>query len=301
MSNKLLPLTGMKTEDDLFDFITSSFKTNITTWEYFVNWQKVFTNTESIEIELNLLNYLVGKKNIKAETIKLISKYPEVIKAFPILIAIRDKSINILTNTTDFLYKNYNFKKRDLTEIEINNLAEFFLMSGVGKLLSEKKIKSMTDYAMGVEVGLDSNGRKNRGGSLMEKLVEVYIKSACKSSNVEYLSQANAKKIKQIWGIEIQTNKSSRIIDFVVKKNDKLSFVEVNFYGKSGSKLKSTATEYIQMHQYWENQGIDFIWITDGGGWQSTLRPLREYFDKANYLLNLEMLKSGILSKILDQ
>jgi type II restriction enzyme len=84
----------------------------------------------------------------------------------------------------------------------------------------------------------------------------------------------------------------------VINKNGRLYFIETNFYGSSGSKLKSTAIEYIRMNEYWNNQGIEFIWITDGAGWKSTLKPLREYFDEAKYLLNLEMLQKGILTDI---
>jgi type II restriction enzyme len=53
------------------------------------------------------------------------------------------------------------------------------------------------------------------------------------------------------------------------------------------------------MNEYWNNQRVEFIWITDGAGWQSTLKPLREFFDKADYLLNLEMLSNGVLKKII--
>jgi type II restriction enzyme len=113
------------------------------------------------------------------------------------------------------------------------------------------------------------------------------------------MPQATAKKIENKWGINVKVDKSSRIIDFAINNNGKLYFIEVNFYGGGGSKLKSTATEYIRMNEYWNNQGVEFIWITDGAGWKSTLKPLREYFDKANYLLNLEMLRNGLLKKIL--
>ena len=113
------------------------------------------------------------------------------------------------------------------------------------------------------------------------------------------MPQATAKKILSEWGIKIDVDKSSRIIDFAINKNGKLYFIETNFYGGGGSKLKSTATEYIGMNAYWNKQGIEFIWITDGAGWNSTLRPLREYFDKADFLVNLEMLKNGCLDKII--
>ena len=113
------------------------------------------------------------------------------------------------------------------------------------------------------------------------------------------MAQATSAKIKRDWNIDVKVDKSSRQIDFAINKNGNLYFIECNFYGGGGSKLKSTATEYIEMNRYWNKQGIEFIWVTDGAGWKSTLKPLREYFDKADYLLNLEMLKNNVLKNIL--
>lgn len=288
-----------KTENELFEEIASSFKNKITQWEYFVNWQKVLQNIKPIEKELNLLNYLIGKKNLYQETVDLLLKYPETIKAIPLLLAIREKSLEVLIDTKDFIYRNFDFSKKSYNEDEIKTFANFILKSGLGELLQDKKIKNLVDYATGVEVGIDSNGRKNRGGTLMENLVGEFVKDTCNELQIEYMQQATAKKIKEQWNIDVKIDKSSRIIDFAINNNRKLYFVEVNFYGGGGSKLKSTATEYIRMNEYWNKQGIEFIWITDGAGWKSTLKPLREYFDKADYLLNLEMLKNGILKKIL--
>ena len=118
-------------------------------------------------------------------------------------------------------------------------------------------------------------------------------------SGAEYIAQATASKIKTKWGIQIEVDKSSRIIDFAINKNGKLYLLEVNFYSGGGSKLKSTATEYCEMYNRYHRQGIDFIWITDGAGWKSTLKPLREYFDKSDYLVNLEMLRNGVLHQII--
>jgi len=289
-----------KTEDELFEEIVSSFKHKITQWEYFVNWQKVLQNIKPIEKELNLLNYLIGKKNLYQETVDLLLKYPETIKAIPLLLAIREKSLEVLIDTREFIYRNFDFSKKNYNEDEIKTFADFILKSGLGELLQDKKIKNLVDYATGVEVGIDSNGRKNRGGTLMENLVKEFVRDTCDELQIEYMQQATAKKIKEQWNIDVKIDKSSRIIDFAINKNGKLYFVEVNFYGGGGSKLKSTATEYIRMNEYWNKQGIEFIWITDGAGWKSTLKPLREYFDKADYLLNLEMLRNGILKKILS-
>jgi len=297
--NKLCSLLKLQNEDLLFEKITQSFKEKITKWDYFVNWAKVFSNIEPIEKELNLLNYLIGKDDIETEAYNLIKQYPQVIKAFPILIGIRDKSIDILTDTQNFIYMKYSFTNRDLSDQECKELSNFVVNSGIGEILKDKKVKNLVDYATGVEVGLDSNGRKNRGGTLMESLVEAFVSDTCKNLGIEYMRQATARRIKKQWNIDIVVDKSSRQLDFAINNNGKLFFIECNFYGGGGSKLKSTATEYIEMNRYWNKQGIEFIWITDGAGWRSTLKPLREYFDKADYLLNLEMLKENILKEII--
>jgi type II restriction enzyme len=297
--NKLCQLLNLKSEDELFDKITKSFKEKITQWDYFVNWKKVFQNISPIEKELNLLNFLIGKDDIEKEAFNLIKQYPHIIKAFPALLAVRAKSIEVLIDTENFIYNKYSFNKKDLSDDDCRNLAKYLMYSGLGQLIKEEKIKNLVDYVTGVEVGLDSNGRKNRGGKLMETLTENFIAKACNSLDLKYMSQATAKRMKLEWNIDIKVNKSSRIIDFAINKNGKLFFIECNFYSGGGSKLKSTATEYIEMNNYWNKQGIEFIWITDGAGWRSTLKPLREYFDKADYLLNLEMLKEGILINII--
>ncbi len=249
---------------------------------------------------MNLLNYLIGKENLYQETVELLTEYPNIIKVIPSLLAIRGHSVEVLVDIQRFIYKKFNFKQKNFSTQEIRDFAEFILKTGLGYLLKDRSIKNLVDYVTGVEVGLDSNGRKNRGGNLMERIVEEFVAKTCLELDLEYMAQATAPKIKEKWNIDVEMDKSSRRIDFSVNKNGKLFFIEVNFYGGGGSKLKSTATEYIRMNEFWNSQGIEFIWITDGAGWKNTLRPLREYFDKADYLLNLEMLKNGVLKKILE-
>ena len=299
MTKRLTSLLKLQSDDQLFETIISNFKNKITQWNYFVNWEKVLGNISPIEKELNLLNFLIGKNDIEEEVFKLIKQYPTVVKAFPNLLAIREKSVDILIDTKNFIYKKFVFNKKALDDSECKELAQFFVKSGIASLFYEKKIKNLVDYTTGVEVGLDSNGRKNRGGSLMESLVEDFVAKTCQELNIGFMPQATARKIKQEWGIDVIVDKSSRIIDFAINKNGQLYFIECNFYGGGGSKLKSTATEYVEMNSYWNKQNIEFIWVTDGAGWRSTLKPLREYFDKADYLVNLEMLKSDVLKKII--
>jgi type II restriction enzyme len=185
-----------KSEDELFQEITSSFKNKITQWNYFVNWQKVLTNIEPIEKELNLLNVLIGKTNLENEFYKLVSAYPAVVKAIPILLAIRANSLEVLIDTKKFIYSNFDFTQPPSSPVEAKLFSDFIINTGLGDLLKDKRLKNLVDYATGVEVGLDSNGRKNRGGSLMESLVEDFVSETCCALNLTYLPQATAKKIK---------------------------------------------------------------------------------------------------------
>ncbi len=295
----LCNLIGAPGNEELFQFIIESFRDRITTWDYFVNWKKVFNNVKPVEKELNLLNYLIGKSDIENEVKQIIKQYPSVIKAFPFLIACRDKSFDVFVDIKNLISKRYDFSTTTPTDEQIDDLAVFVLKSGLADILKNKQIKNLVDYAIGVEVGLDTNGRKNRSGTVMENIVEVFVEDLCQKTSAEYISQATAVKILNKWKINVAMDKSSRIIDFVINKSGKLYFVEVNFYSGGGSKLKSTATEYIEMYDRWHKQGFEFIWITDGAGWKSTIKPLREYFDRSDYLLNLEMLQKGVLEKII--
>lgn len=298
---KLTSLLGLKNDDELFKQITTTFKEKgILQWDYFVNWKKVQKNIKPIEKELNLLNVLIGKENIEEEVYELLKEYPKVCKAFPFLIAFRESKVSILTDVVEFEYKDYDFKTRTLSDDDCRDLALFFMNCGLGELLQSKKIKNLVDYVTGVEVGLDSNGRKNRGGTMMENIVETFVKSTCKELGLEYIPQATTKNIHEKWGIEVFVDKSKRIIDFAINNNGKLIFIECNFYGTQGSKLKATAEEYIGMNKWWNDQNITFIWVTDGAGWKSTLNSLREYFDKTEYLLNLEILKNGFLNNLIS-
>lgn len=299
MANKLAKLLNIQSDDELFERITNSFRSKITQWDYFVNWGKVFANMQSVEVELNILNSLIGKEQIEEEFVKLLKTYPQVAKAIPYLLAVRESNLEILIDAQRFIYKNYRFSG-SLKEDEYQDLADFLSNSGLAELFRNRKIKNLTDYVVGVEVGLDSNGRKNRIGTLMENIVEVYVAQTCAALGLSYLPQASASKIKTEWGLDVVSDKSERKIDFAINANGKLFFIECNFYSGGGSKLKSTATEYQKMSAYWNEQKIDFIWVTDGFGWQKTLKPLREYFDKADYLLNLELLRQNVLTQIIQ-
>ena len=173
--------------------------------------------------------------------------------------------------------------------------------SGLAELFTGKKIKNVIDYVTGIEVGLDSNGRKNRGGTTMEGIIEVFLNSLCKKNNYRCLKEATAGKIKDVFGIDVPVDKSSRRYDFVMHNGQTLYLIETNFYGGGGSKLKATAGEYKALQDYLRKSGHPFIWITDGLGWKSTLRPLEEAFNHIDFVLNLAFLEDGILEHIIKE
>lgn len=289
-------------EDEVFEYLLQNLKPSNRTWDYFINWEKVLTNIEDIEINLNILNYIVGKENIEESLFYLIKKYPSIIKAFPYLLASRDKNFTILHkyDFNEFIYKEYSFKKNNsLTDKEIYLSIEFLKCSGFLELIKTKRIKNLVDYVIGTETGLDTNGRKNRSGHIMEDIVEYFIKNICIENNWVYLREATAAKIIDNWGIELPVVKTSRRLDFVIKTNKSIYLIETNYYGGSGSKLKSTAKEYQGIAKYWNNHGFKFLWITDGKGWELSKSALNEAFKDLDYVLNLEMVKNNILEEIL--
>lgn len=283
--------------EDIFKYFMQSLKPTINTWTYFVNWDKVYNNVRAVEVNLNIMNYLIGKDNIEDEFRYLAAKHPSIIKLLPILVAFRDNKFTLLSNysETSMEFEPINFKN-----MSIDDAITFCNKSGFFELLRNKKITNLVDYVLGVEVGLDTNGRKNRSGTAMETVIEYYVNAICKKYNFSYLSQATAPKIQAKWGINFKVDKSRRIIDFAVKTDNQLYLIETNYYSGGGSKLKATAGEYKSMFDYWTNNGYKFIWITDGLGWKTAHLPLRETFEHTDYLLNLQMITDGILHKIIS-
>lgn len=286
-------------ENEVFDYLIKNLKPSILLWSYFVNWDKVFENTKKIEIALNNLNYLVGKDNFDEEFRFLVKQNPEAIKAIPALV-VRDgngsSKFKILVDykSKKFVYEEYDFSKENPSDEDIEKYLTFVKESGLKELISSQKIKNLVDYMIGVEAGLDSNGRKNRGGHCMENIVEFFINDLCKRNGFEYLKEATAEKIKLQWGFNVPVDKSSRRYDFVVKNDKELFIFETNFYGGGGSKLKSTAGEYRNLFDVLDGK-YKFIWVTDGFGWKTTQRPLRETFNHNEYIFTLDMIEKSIL------
>ncbi len=295
---------GIDSADEVFEHLISTLKPSNRLWSYFVNWDKVFNNTREIEVHLNTLNYLIGKSDFDKEFEHLLSTVPGIAKALPALV-VRDgnntKNFKILVDYSrkQLTYDDFDFDKENPSSKDIEKYLTFITKTGLKELLTSRKIKNLVDYMIGVEAGLDSNGRKNRGGKTMENIVEAFVQDLCDKNGYRYLKEANSKIIAEKFSYDVPVDKSSRRYDFVVDSGNELIIIETNFYGGGGTKLKSTAGEYRSLFDLLSGK-YKFVWITDGLGWKSTALPLRETFDHNEYIFNLNMLEKNILGLLLE-
>ncbi len=274
------------------------FRGSISNYKYYINFEKVFKNVEEIKIELNILNSLIGSENIEKDFENIIERYPETLKCIPILLAVRTSEIYAIDADGEF---KYSFKEKNYS---VKQYSEFMEKTGLFELLRKHIINNLVDYVTGVETGLDSNGRKNRGGHLMEDLVETFIKKAGFERDENYFKEMYISEIERKWNIDLSAisnmGKTEKRFDFVLKTNTQIYVIETNFYASSGSKLNETARSYKTISNEVDTiDGITFIWFTDGIGWKSAKNNLEETFDVLEHIYSINDLENDIIGKII--
>lgn len=275
----------------------SKFKTSISDYTYYVDFEKIYKNVDKVKVELNILNSLIGSKNIEEEFQNILIKYPETLECIPLLLAVRSREIFVKDEINEYLFK------FDKMVYSINDYIKFMRESGLFDLLQNHIINNLYDYVLGIEVGLDSNGRKNRGGHLMENLVESYIIKAGYKKDVNYFKEMYLKDIEKKWNLDLSAmsgnNVSTKRFDFVIKTDNQVYVMETNFYSSGGSKLNETARSYKMLAQESKKvNGVTFIWFTDGTGWNSARKNLEETFNELETMYNIDDLENGILEKL---
>lgn len=282
-----------------FDQWLAGFRESIADYRYYVDFEKVYRNVDDIKVELNILNSLIGASDIESAFEQLVIKYPETLKCIPILLAKREREILIVDSEKGTL--NYQF---DRMTYSIEQYKVFLRETGLFKLLQERILNNLVDYVTGVETGLDSNRRKNRGGHLMENIVESYLQKAGLIRDETYFKEMRISEIQEKWNIDLSAisnnGKAEKRFDFVVKGAQTIYGIETNYYTGGGSKLNETARSYKAIAL--ESKELDcfkFIWFTDGRGWFSARNNLRETFDVLENLYNINDLEDGIISKVL--
>ncbi len=282
-----------------FNAWLSKFRESIADYKYYINFKKVYENVNALKIELNLLNSLIGSKDIETDFINLYTKYPEVLKAIPILLAKRECDIYCQDANGGHLFR-FN---TDEYKTEGEKYVYFMRETGLFDLLESHLINNLIDYVTGVETGLDSNGRKNRGGHLMEDLVESYLQKAGFVKDKTYFKEFYIHQITNKWNIDLSAisnqGKMEKRFDFVVKTDNMIYVIETNFYGSGGSKLNETARSYKTLALEADTiDGVTFVWFTDGKGWTSARHNLEETFDVMPHIYSINDLENGIIGEV---
>ena len=281
----------------IFNDWLSTFRDSIATYSYYIDFEKVYGNVENIKIELNILNSLIGSKNIEKDFENILKKYPETLKCIPILLAVRNSEISVSDENGSLVF-DFASSKQSIAEY-----STFMKKSGLFDLFQNHLVNNLVDYVTGVETGLDSNGRKNRGGHLMENLVEEYIKKAGFIKGENYFKEMYIHEISEKWNVDLSAisnqGKMEKRFDFVVKTENQIYVVETNFYGSGGSKLNETSRSYKTLAGEIDTiNGVTFVWFTDGNGWQSARHNLEETFDVMENIYCIKDMEDGVIGKV---
>ena len=282
-----------------FDEWLNTMTDSVASWTYYTDFEKVYENVNDIKIPLCLLNSLIGSKNIKQDFLKLYEKYPEVLRAVPIIIAKRLKDIVVVKDPEKDFY--FDFKKHDYTPEEYSLFME---KTGIYDLLEHHLVASLLDYVTGVEVGMDTNGRKNRTGHSMEAIVQQYLEQEGYVMGETMFKEIYQNEIEERFNVDLSaiTNEGTtqKRFDYVIKSSKIIYLIEVNFYATGGSKLNETARSYKMITEETRNiPDVEFMWFTDGIGWHKAKNNLRETFEVLPNLYNINDLSNGVLKNII--
>ncbi len=287
-----------------FNIWLSGFRDSIADYGYYIDFEKVHRNVDNIKVELNILNSLIGSKNIESDFEGLMRKYPEVLKSIPLLLAVRANEIYCQDENGGHLFQ-FDFGKYPPNSHAHYARYKYFMReTGLFDLLENHIVNNLVDYATGVETGLDSNGRKNRGGHLMENLVESFIQKAGFVKDETYFKEMYIHQITEKWGIDLSAisnqGKMEKRFDFVIKTENMIYGIETNFYGSGGSKLNETARSYKTLALETDTiDGFTFVWFTDGKGWTSARHNLEETFDVMEHIYNIDDMENGIIKEVM--
>ena len=280
-----------------------TFTDSIADYKYYIDFEKVHKNVDKIKVELNILNSLIGSKNIEDNFEKLLRRYPEILKCIPLLLAVRENEIYCQDENGSIVYQFDYGKYPPNSHLYYEEYKYFMRETGLFDLLQNHIINNVVDYVTGVETGLDSNGRKNRGGHLMEDIVERYIQKAGFKKNETYFKEMYLQDIENRWKLDMSfisnQNQATKRFDYVIKTDTCIYGIETNFYKSGGSKLNETARSYKMIAEEAEKVvGFEFVWFTDGMGWLSARNNLRETFDRMDNIYNINDMRSGVMEKV---
>ncbi len=287
---------GFKDFDDYKNYFFSTLLLSNKTYEYFVDWKKVKKAVNKYIDELSLLNSLskISQEDREEHLKDLLLKYPKIIEVIPLLIAERLKKfkVDIFDPEIEEIIS-FEFYKSKVNSDNLTKIIEFCKKTGIFKLFQE--VKDIHDYLLGVEVGLDTNARKNRSGKIFERMCQQKVKNLVSENYKMIVNDPNF----SLYPAINSGRSGEKTHDIVIYKDDSpVLVVECNFYNVSGSKPISIAESYIKMHETAQENKIAFLWITDGPAWLEMEGTLLRNMNSMDWILNFKML--NLITKILD-
>lgn len=261
------------TEEQFENFMSQLIETNATL-DFFANFDKISSNVDTISIKLNQLNYLIGKEDMEMAVRRLWNENSKVFSVLDILIAIRtsDRKKVIARNGQIQLIENF-FNSPE-------GVIEYLEDTGLKLVFQNKQITNLVDYVFGVETGLDTNARKNRSSDIMgNKVAKIF-----QENGIEFRREVYSTEFKEMKCL----GEDRKRFDFVIETETKIYLIEVNFYSSGGSKLNEVARSYSELapkiNQF---NNYEFVWITDGRGWNSARSKLEEAYYTIPSVYNL--------------
>lgn len=274
-------MTSAHTKED-FEIFMSQLKETNATLAFYSDFKKIAKNVDDIAISLNMLNFLLGKENLREAVEALWKRDPQVFDVMDILIATRKK------DNKKFFDENGDFRLVHSLFQSIDGVMEFLEGTGLAVVFQNSEIKDLVDYVFGVETGLDTNARKNRSGEITESLIASILTKA----GIEYQTQVSSHQFDKVSEV---LGKDQKVFDFVIQTPVKTYLMEVNFYSSKGSKLNEVARSYAEVGPKVNSiEGYEFVWITDGIGWNAARNKLEEAFYTIPQIYNLTSLKDFI-------
>lgn len=258
-----------------FDTFMSQLKETNATLDFYCDFKKVAKNVDDIAISLNMLNYLIGKEDLRTAVEALWNRDKNVFNVMDILIATRKKDNKMFFDETG------QFRKVHSLFESVDGIMDFLEGTGLASVFRNQEVKDLEDYVFGVETGLDTNARKNRSGEITETLIARLFDNA----GVTYRKQVSSNEFP---AIADALGADQKVFDFVITTNAKTYLIEVNFYSGGGSKLNEVARSYTDIAPKINDiDGFEFVWITDGIGWNSARNKLQEAFATIPSIYNL--------------
>ena len=290
---------NLSTVDEICKALSDTLIETNYTYDFFVNWSKVTKNRDAFKYEVALLKSLKNSSKAVGDLRNLLTKYPEVIKVIPLLLACRDGILKVLNSIeTGLQYRTFDFSKKRYDAKEIGEIVDFTKNTGLLDMLCQ--IDSATDYLLGVEVGLDTNARKNRSGLFLEKMVtETLGELSTRYSSLIIVEQKSFGYVVDKYNVQIPPTLRDRKFDYAVINQGKATNIEVNFYSGTGSKPSEIVSSYTDRNRVLTSTGWKFVWLTDGMGWRKMKNPLRVGVKNMDYVINTNFLRKGLLEQII--